>query len=169
MTSGPVVLLVDPFQDEREMYAEFLRHHQLTVEDFERPEEAMRSLADTSPDVLVTDFVLHSDMSGLEFIRAARRQMDAAASILVVSGYTRVEDGEQAKRAGADRFLIKPAFPRDVLHEVRRALARRQEGRRLDWSWTFTPPPDPIVERRHHHSPPSSWFAADAQRKAAVR
>jgi CheY-like chemotaxis protein len=141
-------LLVNSY-DERGMYGEFLRHHRLVVDDFPRPEEALASLGHHVPDVIVTDFVfVASEMDGPSFIRSLRARLDEATSIVVVSGYCRQEDGERARAAGADLFLIKPVLPRDVLYEVRRALAQRWDGHRLQWNWSFVPLPKPLVDRR---------------------
>ncbi len=155
MRSHGSVLLVNSY-DERAMYGEFLRHHRLVVEDFPRPEEAIASLDGHVPDVIVTDFVfVGSAVDGPAFIRGLRARLDGATSIVVVSGYGRQEDGELARAAGADRFLIKPVLPRDVLYEVRRALARRWDGHRLQWNWKFVRLPKPVVDRRSPDVPPS--------------
>jgi DNA-binding response OmpR family regulator len=148
MRSHGNVLLVNSY-DERAMYGEFLRHHRLAVADFPRPEEALASLDGHFPDVIVTDLVfVDSALDGPAFIRTLRSRLDAATSILVVSGYGRQEDGERARAAGADLFLIKPVLPRDILYEVRRALSRRGDGHRLQWNWNFVRLPKPDVDRR---------------------
>ena len=101
------------------------------------------------PDVIVVDFVfIGSAMDGPSVVRAFGERVDGATSIIVVSGFGRREDGERARASGADRFLIKPILPRDVLYEVRRALVMRWENRRIDWSWTFVRPSTPTVDRR---------------------
>jgi DNA-binding response OmpR family regulator len=160
------VLLVTPY-DERAMYGEFLRHHRIQVHDFDRPEDALALLdAGTRPDVVVVDFVfIGSTMDGPSVVRAIRARVDEATSIIVVSGFARREDGERARTAGADRFLIKPILPRDVLYEVRRALVMRLENRRIDWSWTLVRPAStPIVERRGTTVPASIDHASDQSR-----
>jgi DNA-binding response OmpR family regulator len=148
MRSHGSVVLVSSY-DERAMYGEFLRDHRLVVDDFARPEEAIAFLDHSVPDVIVTDFVfVGSEVDGPSFIRSLRVRLDEATSIVVVSAFGRQEDGERARAAGADRFLIKPVLPRDVVYEVRRALARRWDGRRLQWNWRFVRLPKPPVDRR---------------------
>jgi DNA-binding response OmpR family regulator len=148
MRSHGSVLLVNSY-DERAMYGEFLRHHHLVVNDFARPEEALASLDRHVPDVIVSDFVfVESEVDGPAFIQSLRPRLDETTSIVVVSGFGRQEDGERARAAGADLFLVKPVLPRDVLYEVRRALARRSDGHRLQWNWKFVRGPKPLVERR---------------------
>jgi DNA-binding response OmpR family regulator len=87
-------------------------------------------------------------MDGPSVVRGLRQGVDGATSIIVVSGFGRREDGERARAAGADRFLIKPILPRDVLYEVRRALVMRWENRRIEWNWAFVSPSTPTIDRR---------------------
>jgi len=150
MSAHGRLLLVTP-SDEHGTYGEFLRYHHLQVDDFDRPEDALAVLdTGTSPDVVVVDSLFtDSDLDGPSVVRAIRARVDEATSIIVVSDFGRREDGERARAAGADRFLVKPILPRDVLYEVRRALVMRLENRRMDWSWTFVRPSlIPPVERR---------------------
>jgi DNA-binding response OmpR family regulator len=150
MNSHGRILLLTP-DDERGMYGEYLRHHQLQVEDFDRPADALATL-DTgpSPDVVIVDFVfIGGGMDDPSVVRAMRERVDEATSIIVVSAFGRREDGERARAAGADRFLIKPILPRDLLYEVRRALVMRLESRRIEWSWIYAGPPQiRFMERR---------------------
>jgi CheY-like chemotaxis protein len=141
------VLLVMGY-DERAMYGEFLRHHRLLVDDFERPDDALASFhTHAPPDVVVADFVfIGGDMDGPSAVGALRNRVDEATSIVVLSGLARREDAERARVAGADRFLIKPILPRDVLREVRGALVTRWDNRRVDWSFVHSS--SPTVERR---------------------
>ena len=129
------VLLVNSF-DGREMYAEYFRAHSLVVHDVARPEDALALLTGTPCDVLITDLrFLDSALDGTGFIREARSRVDHTVSIIVVTGLVRCEDREQARAAGADRYLVTPALPRAVLYEVKRALLLRRSGRRLEWNW----------------------------------
>ena len=133
------VLLVDSF-DDCDMYAEYLRGAGLAVVAAEAPDAAIRLIGSSGCDVVITDLVFASgNRAGAPFIRELRDLVGDATSIIVISGYVRQEDREQARAAGADLFLIKPALPSAVLLEVRRALLLRQRGRRLAWNWRDLP------------------------------
>ena len=133
------VLLVDSF-DDCDMYAEYLRVAGLVVLAAEAPDAAIRLIGSGGCDVVITDLVFaKGDMAGAPFIRELRDLVGEATSIIVISGYVRQEDREEARAAGADLFLIKPALPSAVLLEVRRALLLRQRGRRLAWNWRDLP------------------------------
>jgi len=150
MTPSGTVLLVNSF-DGREMYADYLRSNAMIVSDADTPERALRNLETLDPHVVVTDFVFEqSGYDGPGFLRALRSRVDGATSIIVVSGFARQIDREEARAAGADVYLVKPALPATVLYEVRRALLLRRSGRRLSWNWrdAATSPVRVPVERR---------------------
>ena len=136
----PSVLIVAG-HDEREMYAEYLRANGIIVCEAADPVEADRCLNERmTPDVVITDLAFGGNAeAGDAFIRGLRFRLDDATSIIVVCGYSRGEDRERARRAGADVFLLTPALPSDVLYEVRRALILRRSGRRLQWNWRDKP------------------------------
>jgi len=150
MTPSGTVLLVNSF-DGRELYADHLRANAIIVSDADTPERALRNLEAADPQVVVTDFVfVQSGFDGPGFLRALRPRVDGATSIIVVSTFARQADREEARAAGADLYLVKPALPATVLYEVRRALLLRRSGRRLSWNWRdATPAPVRVaVERR---------------------
>jgi two-component system, cell cycle response regulator DivK len=134
------VLLVNSF-DGRQMYAEYLLAHGLHVCAVATPEEALGALARVKPSVVVSDSVfLHSGYTGTTFIRALRSREDCRQTpVIMVSGYAREEDRDEAREAGANVFLLKPCLPEHLLSEIRRALVARDEGRRLGWNWPKRP------------------------------
>jgi DNA-binding response OmpR family regulator len=134
------VLLVNSF-DDREMYAEYLRDAGFLVHAVADPAVALGMLPAISCDVAITDLVFAAGcIPGAAFTRELRARLDPSTSIIVVSGCVRLEDREEARQAGADLFLIKPALPSAVLFEVRRALMLRKQGRRIEWNWRDLPP-----------------------------
>jgi DNA-binding response OmpR family regulator len=142
------VLLVNSF-DDREMYAEYLRDAGLLVHAVSDPAVALGLLPAISCDVAITDLVFAPcALSGAAFTRELRARLDPSTSIIVVSGCVRLEDREEARLAGADLFLIKPALPSAVLFEVRRALTLRKQGRRVEWNWRDLPPSASLVPSR---------------------
>lgn len=73
-----------------------------------RGAEAISQAQREKPDVFLIDFYL-SDMSGTEVVAALRRDpLFAKAPIVMASGMN-VED--DAKKAGANTFLVKPYEP----------------------------------------------------------
>jgi DNA-binding response OmpR family regulator len=138
MVSQGLVWLVSPF-DDRGTYAEHLSGHAMDIVEWNDYGAAVDELARSArrtPDAIVIDVgIPKASSNALSCVRALRDRLDAATSIVVISGHGRQPDRDRLREAGADRFLIKPALPRDVLYDVRRALASHAEGTRLAWKW----------------------------------
>lgn len=132
--AGRVVLLVQPHDDTRDMYAEFLRHHRFTpiavADGAAALNEASRA------DVIVTGIALHGRMDGIELIARLRRdERTQVIPIIVLTACVLENDRQQAQNAGCDVFLPKPCLPDQVLSEIRRVLisgvAKSQSARPL--------------------------------------
>ncbi len=90
--------------------------------------EAVRLCLESRPDLVVLDLALPK-VSGLDVLQAIRREMGAAAPlVLVLTAHAMREDLEAARRAGCDSYLAKPIDPFDLLDEIRRLLAARAEA-----------------------------------------
>ena len=117
------ILMVDDFQDNREMYAAYLRHAGFLVEEAVTGTEALDKAFATAPDLIVMDLSL----PGLDGWEATRRlKADARTKhipIVVVSGHALEGSVKSAQAAGCDAFLRKPCLPNALLAEVKTLLA----------------------------------------------
>ena len=117
------ILMVDDFQDNREMYAAYLRHAGFVVEEAVTGTEALDKAFATAPDLIVMDLSL----PGLDGWEATRRlKADARTKhipIVVVSGHALEGSVKSAQAAGCDAFLRKPCLPNALLAEVKTLLA----------------------------------------------
>ncbi|MEO5617089.1 MAG: response regulator transcription factor [Candidatus Eisenbacteria bacterium] len=92
-------------------------------------DEAIRSVAQDKPDLVVLDVRLPR-RSGLDVCEMLRRDHpDFAVPIIVVSAAVETETRLQAFARGADDFLSKPFSPKELVARVRRLLARTSETR----------------------------------------
>ena len=93
-------------------------------------EEALGSIADTPPHVLVTDIAMPA-ADGYVLLRRLRELQPPARDIPVVAvtAHARSEDRERALAAGFQAYVAKPVEPRR-LHSVVAALARRARAQR---------------------------------------
>jgi DNA-binding NarL/FixJ family response regulator len=80
-------------------------------------EEGVRLFAALKPDVVLMDLQLPV-MSGLEAIRAMRRQ-DETARIVVLTMYSGDEDTFRALEAGAVTYLLKDTLSDDLIRVIR--------------------------------------------------
>jgi two-component system cell cycle response regulator DivK len=110
----PLVLVVDDFEDARELYAESLSEAGFRVQQARDGQEALDAIALSKP-----------VLDGWEATR--RIKSDASTSAVIVIAITGhgTEDGlQRATAAGADAVLQKPCVPRVMLAHVRKLLGQ---------------------------------------------
>lgn len=121
----PLVLVVDDFEDAREMYAAYLTHlgyRVTTASDGLRALEAARA---QSPDVIVLDLAMPV-MDGWQAAKELRSQeATSRICIIALSGHTSTENRRRAVEVGCDEFLPKPCLPADLDRTIKTVLARR--------------------------------------------
>ena len=124
-SASPLVLIVDDFQDNREMYAEFLRFSGLRVEEATNGIEALEKAATLLPDLIVMDLSL----PGIDGWEATRRLKSDSVTkhipVLALTGHALAGYSEGARQAGCDGFITKPCLPEALLAEIQRVLQGR--------------------------------------------
>jgi two-component system cell cycle response regulator DivK len=86
-------------------------------------EEALNSVQNTRPDLILTDLQLPG-MDGLELTR--RLKADAATGdiyVIALTAYSMLEDEQHARQAGCDDYITKPISPRILLAKISEYLA----------------------------------------------
>jgi CheY-like chemotaxis protein len=125
---GPLILVVDDYQDAREMYAEYLRYSGFRVAEARNGNEALQQAFALKPDLILMDLSLPG-MDGWEATR--RLKADASTQhipIVALTGHALAGASEGARRAGCDSFVTKPCLPDDLVVEVRRMLGSKVKG-----------------------------------------
>jgi CheY-like chemotaxis protein len=116
-------MLVEGRQDDRAMYAEYLRTVGLTVVEVGDAGEALRRMPEV--DLVVTGVRVPGSFDGLELVRRVRADARLAGMpVIVLTAAVLNVEGEQAATAGCDRFLAKPCLPETLLTEIRRLLPK---------------------------------------------
>ncbi len=85
---------------------------------------ALAVVAKWRPDVLLVDYVMEG-IDGITFTRLVRKTVDTAGRrlpIVIMTGYAELWRLDQAKKAGADEFLVKPFTAKALLSRIRRAV-----------------------------------------------
>jgi two-component system cell cycle response regulator DivK len=122
MKKAPLILIVDDFQDNREMYAMYLTHAGLKVAEAGDGDEALAQAFSLLPDLVVMDLSL----PGLDGWEATRRlKADARTShipVLALTSHALEGFSEGARAAGCDGFVTKPCLPEQLLAEIRTML-----------------------------------------------
>jgi two-component system cell cycle response regulator DivK len=118
------VLIVDDFEDNRTMYAEFLRYSGFVVSEATNGVEAIEMTQSFAPDIVVMDLSLPV-LDGWEATR--RLKSDARTRhipIVALTGHALEGHSQGARAAGCDEFLAKPCLPETLLATVRALLDR---------------------------------------------
>jgi two-component system cell cycle response regulator DivK len=115
------VLLVQPNDDNLEMYAEFLSHAGLTPIPVTTAVDALEVAP--KADVVVTGLRLPGSLDGIQLIALLRRDRRTKRTpIIVLTASALQVERDRAKRVGCDAFLPKPCLPEELLREVRRLV-----------------------------------------------
>ena len=124
----PSVLLVEDSQDDRTMYADYLRLQQFRAVEIDNTADAL-ALARTV-DVVVTGIRVPGPFDGVELVRRLRADAETKHTfVIVLTTCTFEPDQRRAYAAGCDVFLPKPCLPDMLLAEIRRALPKSVQRR----------------------------------------
>ena len=113
-----LVLVVDDFDDNRTMYAEYLTRCGYDVDQAADGQEAVALARERLPDVIVMDLSLPV-MDGWEATRLLKtdvRTRDIA--IIALTGYSATGTPREARSAGCDAYLEKPCLPELLAEKV---------------------------------------------------
>jgi CheY-like chemotaxis protein len=126
---APLVLLVDDFDDNREMYAQYLQYLGFRTAEARDGVEALAQARQLVPDAIVMDLGLPR-LDGWSTTQALKG--DPALRhipVLALTGHALAGESEHARAAGCDGFVTKPCLPDQLATELRRLLSPRGSPR----------------------------------------
>ena len=116
------VLVVDDFEDNRAMYAEFLRYSGFDVTEASDGAEAIEKATALRPDVVIMDLSLPI-VDGWEATRRLKAEPKTRdIPIVALTGHALEGHSQGAREAGCNRFLAKPCLPETLLETLRELL-----------------------------------------------
>lgn len=119
---SPLILVVDDYQDAREMYSEYLQFSGFRVAEARNGNEAVEQAQSLKPDLILMDLSLPG-MDGWEATRVLKADEGTKhIPVVALTGHALAGASEGAKRAGCDAFVTKPCLPDDLVTEIRRML-----------------------------------------------
>ena len=119
----PLVLVVEDYQDAREMYAAYLQFSGYRVAEATNGIEAIDKTIELMPDIILMDLALPR-MDGWEATR--RLKLDERTRhipIVALTGHALAGHAEGARQAGCDSFVTKPCLPDALVAEIQRMLS----------------------------------------------
>jgi CheY-like chemotaxis protein len=121
--SPPLVLVVDDFEDNRAMYAEFLGFSGYRVVQAANGKEALEFARELRPDAIVMDLSLPV-MDGWEATRRLKAdESTRGIPIVALTGHTLPGPSAEAKEAGCDAVLVKPCLPDRLVSKLEELLS----------------------------------------------
>jgi two-component system KDP operon response regulator KdpE len=121
MTTSATILVVDDEPQIRRVLRTALVAGGYMVKDVRTGEEALETLRDERPDLVIVDINLPG-MSGFEVCREVREASDIPIIMLTVRNSE--QDKVRALDAGADDYVVKPFGTQELLARIRANLRR---------------------------------------------
>jgi two-component system cell cycle response regulator DivK len=118
----PLILVVEDYDDAREMYVEYLTFTGFRVEAATNGLEAIEMTTRLMPDLVLMDLALPK-LDGWEATR--RLKSDPKTShipVIALTGHALAGHAERAREAGCDSFITKPCVPDELVAEISRVL-----------------------------------------------
>ena len=118
----PLVLVVDDFADNREMYSEYLSFSGYDVIEATNGKEAIDAAQARQPDIIIMDLSLPV-MDGWEATRRLKAdEKTRRIPVVALTGHALAGHSKGARDAGCDSFLAKPCLPDQLVAEIKRML-----------------------------------------------
>lgn len=117
-----LVLVVEDYQDAREMYAAYLQFSGFDVAEAGNGIEAVEKTTELLPDIVLMDLALPR-MDGWEATRRLKADPRTRhIPVVALTGHALAGHAEGAREAGCDSFVTKPCLPDALVAEIRRLL-----------------------------------------------
>jgi two-component system, cell cycle response regulator DivK len=126
--SGPLVLVVDDYQDAREMYSHYLKSSGFRTAEARTGIEAVAKARELKPNCILMDLSLPG-IDGWEATRQLKADLSTThIPVVAITGHASEFASRNAKAAGCAAFILKPALPDAVVTEVRKAMSAADAG-----------------------------------------
>jgi CheY-like chemotaxis protein len=120
-----LVLVVEDYQDAREMYVAYLQFSGYRVAEATNGLEAIEKTLELLPDIILMDLALPK-LDGWEATKRLKSDdRTKHIPIVALTGHALAGYAEGARQAGCDSFVTKPCLPDALVAEIRRMLALR--------------------------------------------
>jgi DNA-binding response OmpR family regulator len=125
---GTRVLIVEDDHDIAELVAHYLGKAGFMTEVVSSGSDALKSIFDRPPDLLILDLML-PQVDGLDVCRAARTN-EKTATIPIIMLTARADESDRivGLELGADDYIAKPFSPNELVARARALLRRAERG-----------------------------------------
>jgi CheY-like chemotaxis protein len=120
-----LVLVVEDYEDAREMYAAYLQFSGYRVVEATNGVEAIEKTIALMPDIILMDLALPK-IDGWEATKRLKSdERTKHIPIVALTGHALAGFAEGAREAGCDAFVTKPCLPDALVAEIERMLTNR--------------------------------------------
>jgi two-component system, cell cycle response regulator DivK len=124
----PLILLVEDFDDAREMYAEYLEFSGFRVAGASDAVRGIKLAEELQPAVILMDAALPG-LSGWDAIEQLKSNpATRKIPVLMLTGHVLGDAKERALAMGAAGFIGKPCLPDDLTRQIVALLQKEQES-----------------------------------------
>jgi DNA-binding response OmpR family regulator len=127
MSYSPTILVIDPEKGIRRALSKILRNQGFHIKEAVSGQEGLDKASTCQPDLIILNTEL-ADMDGIDLTEEIRRR--SGLPILIISACQDEQEIVRALDSGADDYIVKPFYPKELLARVRVAL------RRIGWRWS---------------------------------
>ncbi len=121
-----LVLVVEDYQDAREMYSAYLQFSGYRVAEATNGLEAIEKTIELMPDIILMDLALPK-IDGWEATKRLKSdERTRHIPIVALTGHALAGFAEGAREAGCDSFVTKPCLPDALVAEIQRMLETRR-------------------------------------------
>jgi len=124
MAQAMKIAIVDDEQDMRQSISQWLALSGFDTETFASAEEALKTLGNDYPGVVVSDIKMPG-MDGMQFLKRLM-SVDSALPVIMITGHGDVPMAVEAMRVGAYDFLEKPFNPDKMTELAKKATQSRR-------------------------------------------
>jgi two-component system, cell cycle response regulator DivK len=126
--AAPLVLLVEDFDDAREMYAEYLEFTGLRVAGAADAVRGLQMAEELQPSIILMDAALPG-LSGWDAIKELKANSRTKhIPVLMMTGHVLGDAKDRALAAGADGFIPKPCLPDELTRHIFSTLRRDHQS-----------------------------------------
>ena len=117
-TSSPLVLLVEDFDDAREMYSDYLEFSGFRVVSAADAVLGLKMADELQPSIILMDAALPG-LSGWDAIAELKANSRTRhIPVLMLTGHVLGEARARALKAGAEGFIPKPCLPDELTRQI---------------------------------------------------
>jgi CheY-like chemotaxis protein len=124
----PLVLLVEDYDDAREMYRDYLEFSGFAVETARDGREAIEKARGLKPDLILMDLSLPGIDGWEATSRLKADPVTRQITIVALSAHALAAEGDRARTAGCDGFIAKPCLPHELVEQIASYLRLQAEG-----------------------------------------